>query len=433
MKNVAFYTLGCKVNQVESEQLKEIFIQRGYRVVEPGEPANVYVVNTCTVTHVSDRKSRAVIRRIARRNLDAIIAVTGCMAQLDPEALADIPGVNLVIGSREKENLVDIVEEYISAKTERPIVCTRVEADNRYLKPVIFSSLHERTRAFVKIQDGCQSFCSYCIVPYVRGKVRSKLPEDVLGEVRQLVSLGYREIVITGIHTGQYGLDLIDWDLHRLLVHILHNVEGDYRLRLSSIEPLEMKDELIELMRMDKRICPHFHIPLQSGSDRILKLMHRRYDRSYYMDLIRTIAASLPRASFTSDVMVGFPGESEADFQQTIDLLLQLPLLDLHVFKYSPRPGTPAADFAHQVKPEIKQARSETLLELARTKHDEFIIRFMGEEFEVLVEREVNGFFYGFTENYIETAFCASQNLCGGFARIKLTGINGPVATAELV
>lgn len=422
MKNkIAFHTLGCKVNQAETEQMIEEFTARGYQVVNFGDPADVYIINTCTVTHISDRKSRAMLRRAVRANPDALVVATGCVAQVDAERLSQIEGIGLVIGNQDKDHIVDIVndamaeQEIIKKVWVEPICQTG-------LHPIIYSELHERTRAFVKIQDGCQSFCSYCIVPLARGPVRSKAPADVIAEISQLLILGYREIVLTGIHTGLYGVDIPGWDITRLLENILASNAGDYRIRLSSIEPMELNDGLLNLMAGDLHICRHFHIPLQSGSDRILASMRRRYNRAYYRELVLKTAALIPGAAFTADVMVGYPTETAAEFQDTYNLINELPIYDLHVFKYSQRAGTSAADLMPQIEAAEKQRRSEALLELGRNKKKHFLHRFMGQELTTLVERQLSDDMYcGLSDNYIEVRFNSPINLVGEFVPVTLT------------
>ena len=423
MKKIAFYTLGCKVNQVETEQLKEEFIHRGYEIVGFADEADVYIINTCTVTHVSDRKSRAMVRRAARRP-HALVAITGCMAQVAGEELAGIEGVDLIVNNLNKESMADIIEK-LDPEQKRPVIINEVLNETRKLRPVLYSRQHRRTRAFVKIQDGCQSGCSYCIVPQARGPVRSKLPADILQEIKQLLSLGYREIVLTGIHTGFYGIDLKDWNLFHLLQMILAEVRGDYRIRLSSLEPLEVTPEIINLAAHDARMCRHFHIPLQSGSNKILKAMNRRYSREYYYDLLKTIAGSIPGAAFTADVMTGFPGEEERDFEDSYDLINSLPFMDLHVFPYSRRPGTRAASISPQIPPHEKQARSQKLLNLARQKHNDFVRSQVGQELTLLVEKQAEtGEYIGLSDNYIEVGFNSPDDRRGEFVPIRIEGIN---------
>lgn len=433
MRRVAFYTLGCKVNQVETEQLKEEFLSRGYLLADFEDQADIYIINTCTVTHVSDRKSRAIIRRAVRRNPEALVVAVGCIAQVDAAQLAAIEGVDLVVGNRDKDNLPLIIEDYIACEHAGvQVLADPISAD---LKPktVLFSQLHQRTRAFVKIQDGCQSFCTFCIVPQARGPVRSKPPEEVLEEIRQLVYLGYKEIVLTGIHTGFYGIDIPEWNLNRLIKAILDEISGDYRIRLSSIEALEMNDELLNLLAGDRRLCRHLHIPLQSGSDRILQQMGRRYDRSYYYGLVEKSARMIPGIAITADVMVGFPGETKQDFQNTYDLIEGLPMADLHVFKYSQRKRTPAAKMPNQVEETEKHTRSEILIELSRKKKNEFVKQFLGESFSLLVEQKSGKDKYtGLTDNYIEVIFPSATDLCGQIAEVELLAIDRQKVLGQL-
>lgn len=422
MKKIAFYTLGCKVNQVETEQLKEEFLRREYEIVDFSDEADVYLINTCTVTHVSDRKSRAVIRRAARHPR-ALVAITGCMAQVASDKLADIEGVDLIVGNLNKENIADIIDN-LDPEQKRPIIINKLTDREKNLKPVLYSRQHQRTRAFIKIQDGCQSGCSYCIVPRARGPIRSKLPQDIISEIEQLLALGYREIVLTGIHTGFYGKDLENWDLLRLLNKVLETTGDNYRIRLSSLEPLEVNPEIINLAASDSRMCRHFHIPLQSGSNRILKAMNRRYSREYYYDLLQRIASRIPGVALTADVMVGFPGEDENDFKDSYDLINSLPFMDLHVFPYSRRPGTRAASMTPQIPPREKQDRSQKLIDLGREKKADFIAGHVGQELTLLVERQTdNQDYIGLSDNYIEINFQSPQDLRGEFTRVRVEEI----------
>lgn len=424
MPSVAFHTLGCKVNQIETEHIKENFIKRGYIIADFTAPADIYIINTCTVTHVSDRKSRAMIRRAVRRNPGAIIAAIGCSAQVNTEELAALEGVNLVVGNKDKENVVDIIESYAAAN-QCQIYAEPITSNDK-LKPMLFSRPHDRTRAFIKIQDGCQSFCSYCIVPTARGPIRSKPLLDVLSEVKQLLSLGYKEIVLTGIHTGFYGRDLGKIDLVELLKQILDVTKNDdFRLRLSSIEPLEVSDELIDLVKNEKSICNHFHIPLQSGSDKVLKDMNRRYTSGQYEEIILKIKAAIPDAAIAADVMVGFPTETEEEFNYTYNLITRLPLTHLHIFKYSKRPGTKAALIPSVVEEAEKNLRSEKLIDLARDKHHQFVIENSSLIMDLLVEQQISDCIYkGLTDNYIEMEFTADKNMVGKFVQISLKEID---------
>ncbi|NLN87621.1 MAG: tRNA (N(6)-L-threonylcarbamoyladenosine(37)-C(2))-methylthiotransferase MtaB [Syntrophomonadaceae bacterium] len=421
MKKISFYTLGCKVNQVETEQMIEEFLGRGYQLAEFGDPVDVCVINTCTVTHISDRKSRAAIRRAIRTNPAALVVATGCLAQIDAQGINDMEGVGLVIGNQAKEQTAEIVETYLSGQVPGQSVWLQPPDLEPGLRRFLYTIPHKRTRAFVKIQDGCQSFCSYCVVPHARGPVRSKKPDDVVAELAQLQALGYKEVVLTGIHTGQYGRELQGWDVTLLLDYILGRVAGDYRIRLSSLEPLEVNARLLAMMAAQPRICRHLHIPLQSGSNRVLNLMGRRYTRDYYRQLVLEAAALIPSAAFTADVMVGFPQETDDDFHDTFNLIEELPMYDLHVFKYSQRAGTSAADMAGQVEATAKQQRSQALLDLAGRKKKEFIVAQVGQTVPVLTQKILpDGICMGLSDNYLEVRFPGRNDTVGHIMTVTI-------------
>ncbi len=422
---VAFRTLGCKVNQVETEQLKEEFLARGYQLVNFTQEAEIYIINTCTVTHTSDRKSRAVIRRAIRKTPSALIAAVGCMAQVDSGQLAGIEGLNLIVGNSDKESIVDIIETYLAEGTDTCRNYCASITKNTGLKTVNYTRPHQRTRGFIKIQDGCENYCSYCIVPFARGPVRSKKPAEVLFEIEQMLSLGYRELVLTGIHTGLYGSDIPGWDISRLIREIFARIKGRYRIRLSSIEPLEVSEALIEIAASEPGLCRHLHIPVQSGSDNILRAMNRRYDRKYYKKLLHSISSQIPDIAFTTDIMVGFPGESESDFMQSLELVQELPVYDLHVFPYSIRSGTSAALLSPQVNEVEKHRRSQLLMNVARQKNDDFIKGLDNRELEVLVEKKTGPDSYqGLSDNYVQVEMRSKQEITGKFVKVIL-GVNG--------
>jgi threonylcarbamoyladenosine tRNA methylthiotransferase MtaB len=419
MIKVALATLGCKVNQVESEAIKEDLLRQGYELVDFSQEAEVYIINTCTVTHVSDRKSRALIRRARRRNPRAWVIAVGCLAQVDGEKLASLDDVDLVLGH--KEQVAEWVERVLQPDDgQAPWPRFDPGQPQACLSPVFYTRRHERTRAFVKIEDGCEAHCSYCIVPLARGPVRSKQAEDVKREIIQLTDLGYREIVLTGIHIGAYGRDLPPLDLTRLLNYLLDETPDNYRLRLGSVEPLEISRPFIALLKGSRRICRHLHIPLQSGSDRILQDMNRHYRRDYFKNLVEELAAEIPGIAITTDVMVGFPGEAQGDFEETYALLKDLPLRDMHVFKFSPRPGTQAAYMPEKVPEHDKQERSGLLLRLAQEKERAFINSQEGQVTEVLVERALsNGNYWGLTDNYLNVEFADSRSEVGELVRVE--------------
>jgi len=399
--NVVVTTLGCKVNQCESAGMIEAIVRRGHRIVPFHETADIYIINTCTVTAKTDFQSRQLIRRAHRRNPQAAIVVTGCYAQVFPEAAASLPGVALVAGNPEKDELPSIIEKIARGKQEtlvsdiRVIIsCTGPSA----------ASFHGHTRAFLKVQDGCDAFCSYCIVPLARGRSRSLPAKDVLERAALLAGAGHREIVLTGVHLGVWGADLEPKTDLLALVRKIEQSGFVQRLRLSSIEPREVSDEIIGHLRNSKILCGHFHIPLQSGDDNVLSLMGRDYDTAFFGDLLKKITDALPDAAIGIDVMTGFPGEDDAAFERTLGFVESLPVAYLHVFPYSERPGTAALKLPGRVSGPVKSSRGEKLRSLGQKKRRAFAERFLGKTLKVLVEDSMDrgtGMLKGFSRNYI--------------------------------
>ncbi len=433
-KRAAFYTLGCKVNQQETAALQEVFRQHGYEIVGFNNSADVYIINTCTVTHLADRKSRQMIRRATGRNPDAVVAVVGCYAQINPGEVLSIPGVDVVVGTQDRGRLVRLVEEAARQKAgaASPQAAPKINAVRSIQEKPVFEELplpdnRSRTRAFLKIQDGCDQYCAYCIIPYARGPLRSLRPELVRERIEQLLETGYREIVLTGIHTSAYGRDLADGIDLAVLLRMLSSLPGEFRLRLSSVEPADVSEELLEVMASSERICRHLHIPLQSGDDGVLKRMRRPYTAGEYHSLFETACRKIPGLAVTTDVMVGFPGETEEEFENSYRFISSLPFRDLHVFKYSPRPGTVAAALPDQVAPDIKDRRSARLLRLADELSKAFAKRFLGQVLAVLVERRApgkQGYWEGLTDNYLRVLFSAPKGdpgLRGTFLSVLLT------------
>ncbi len=397
-KKVAFYTLGCKVNYCETESLQTLFEQRGYRIVDFEDYADVYVINTCTVTGLSDHKSRKAIRRARKRSPEAVIVATGCYAQGEPEKIKEMEQVDLIIGNRERENLPGIID-----KIERGSVLDLVKdhgKDDRFeiLPPV---RRRGRTRGFLKIQEGCNQKCSYCIIPKVRGPLRSLNPDQVLLRVRSLVESGCREIVLTGIHLGLYGADLEAVTLASLIrqMEITPNL---LRLRLSSLEPSDITPELVEAIVESKIVCPHLHIPLQSGDGEMLRKMNRHYEPIEYLYLAKWLKQEIPGLALSTDVIVGFPGETEKHHRRSMKLISDVGFSRLHVFKYSSRPGTRAASLPGHLPNEIKDERSKEMIKLGETLSSEYQKQFIGTVQPVLVEKVVPyEYGEGFTPNYI--------------------------------
>ena len=401
-KKVAFHTLGCKVNQYETEAMTGAFLSAGYELVDFEETADVYVINTCTVTNIGDRKSRQFIRRALEKNPEAFIAVVGCYAQIAPEKVQEIPGVKLIVGTNERANLVQLVE---SAAKETGVVNTVKSIMDVYeFEDLGLTEYKGRTRAFVKIQEGCDQYCTYCIIPYARGHVRSRKPDSILKEVTELKEKGFKEIVLTGIHIGSYGKDLKDTNLLELLIDI-NKIDGIQRIRIGSVEPGTMSEEfLVVAAKMDK-LCKHFHLSLQSGSDATLKRMNRKYTAEQYMDTVERIRHYMPEAAITTDLIVGFPGETEEEYQETKAFVEKIKFSTVHVFKYSPREGTPAAKFKNQVSSGVKDERSKEIISICEKSAEEYKKGFLGKNLKVLIEQEVKnlpGWFEGITENYIE-------------------------------
>jgi threonylcarbamoyladenosine tRNA methylthiotransferase MtaB len=416
---VALDTLGCKVNQAETEQLAEQIADAGFQLVSPGDAANIYVLNTCTVTHVADRKSRNWLRKVHRRNPEAILIATGCYADRAANELAEIEGVNLVIGNKEKFRLVDILNEFLNKRVSESILPNR-----KKFEPSTF-----RTRSFIKIQDGCQNFCSYCIVPLVRGSKECLPPEQVIEEIKQKQAAGYQEIVITGVEVGSYEYNNIY--IKDLLGKIL-NLTDIPRIRLSSLQPGEIEPELIDLWQ-NPRLCRHFHLSLQSGSDVILKRMERSYSSSDYARAVTLIRNRIPEAAITSDIIIGFPGETDDEFMKSYSFCKQIQFARLHVFPYSQRPGTKAAGFSDQVVDKIKRQHASKMLTLADECVRNFSLRFQSKNIEVLFEQIERGLWSGLTDNYIKVYIDSEVELANQIIKVKLTEIHRDGIIGELL
>jgi threonylcarbamoyladenosine tRNA methylthiotransferase MtaB len=399
--SVCFVTLGCKVNQTESEALAQLFRNSGYEVVHSSEDASVVVVNTCTVTNTGDAKSRQVIRRMVKTHPEAFVVVMGCYAQTAPGEVLNIEGVDLVLGTQDRGKILELIDQVKQEKQPRSSVRAIWEAVQFEELPLMEGE--SRTRATLKIQEGCNQFCTYCIIPYARGPVRSRVPANAIAEAEKLVAGGFKEIVLTGIHTGSYGEDLgEEWNLARL-VKELASIEGLHRLRLSSIEPMEFTPKLIETIVENPTVCPHLHIPLQSGSDAVLTRMKRPYTLKEYKELIEKFNQLLPGIAITTDVIVGFPGETEEDFQSSLEFIRSCGFSGIHVFPYSKRKGTPAADYPDQIPNKVKEQRVKELMEAARESQEEYVHKFKGQNVEVLIERvSPEGIATGHTRNYIQ-------------------------------
>ena len=433
MKKVAFYTLGCKVNQYETEAMLEMFKKDGYEQVDSEDYADVYVINTCTVTHMSDRKSRQYIRRMKKKNPDAIIAVVGCYSQVSPEEILEIEEVNLVMGTNERRQIVEEIKKLDASKKASTVDdIMKVRA----FEEIEINQTNGRTRAFMKIQDGCDRFCTYCIIPYARGgRVRSRDLESIINEANKLANNGYKEIVLTGIHVASYGKDVKDADTNLLtVIKAIDKIEGVERIRLSSVEPLLMTDEFIDTVAKMPKVCPHFHLSLQSGCDETLKRMNRRYTTKEYKDIVDKLRQKMPNVAITTDVIVGFPGETNNEFSQTYEFLRDIELSQMHVFKYSPRKGTPAADMENQIDPQMKQMRSDKLIALNKQNFTNFAKKFEGQEFNVLFEQNIGENKYeGLTPNYIRVIVESEEDIQGKILKTKINDVKDEYVEGILV
>lgn len=429
MKRAAFMTLGCKVNQYETETMEGLFKSEGYEIVPFTEIADVYIVNTCSVTSLGEKKSRQLIRRASRLNENAVIAVTGCYAQLDPKAVAEIEGVRLVVGTSGRAQIVRLVEE--AAKQSETVTDVSDIMSAAEFEDIPLFDAPERTRAFLKIQEGCQNFCTFCIIPYTRGPLRSRPLASVKREAKKLIDAGFKEIVLTGIHLGAYGKDLGEnITLADAAAAILENKELK-RLRLGSLESVELTDGLFSLMRSDERFARHLHLPLQSGSAQILKSMNRHYTKEEFAFLLQNVERELPNVAISTDIIVGFPDETEELFEETMRFVEEQSFARLHVFPYSKRAGTPAATMDGQISEAVKHERVKKLSALGEKKAAEFREKHLNDTVEVLFETQKGEFAEGLTGNYLRVY--AKGAKLGEIERVRLTDVYGDGVKGEII
>ncbi len=400
VKKVAFCSLGCKVNQYETNAMAQKFIEHGYEVVEFDEYADVYIVNTCTVTNVADRKSRQMLRRAKEINKDATLVACGCYAQVAKDELKKIPEIDLIIGNNEKNDIIQIVENHIAQKGAEDLVSdVMYKLDYVELGTTTYT---EKTRAVIKVQDGCDRFCSYCLIPYARGHIRSRKIENVIEEIKKVVEEGINEVVITGIHIASYGRDFKGKNIGLIdLLEEINKIQGLHRIRLGSIEPTIITDEFVERLSKLDKICDHFHLSLQSGCTETLKRMNRRYTTEEFRDVTKRLRAKFPNAALTTDIIVGFPGETDDEFNTTYEFLKDIAFYKMHIFKYSQRKGTKAAVMSNQVDGKIKEERSKKLIELSNENEYNYNKKYIGKQVEVLFEEREGEYLKGHTTNYI--------------------------------
>jgi threonylcarbamoyladenosine tRNA methylthiotransferase MtaB len=435
MPTVAFYTLGCKVNFYDTEAIWQLFKNEGYEQVDFEATADVYLINTCTVTNTGDKKSRQIIRRAVRRNPDAVIAVTGCYAQTSPAEIMAIEGVDLVIGTQDREKIMTFVNQIQDDR--KPVNAVRNIMKTRDFEELDVPDFSERTRAFLKIQEGCNNFCTFCIIPWSRGLSRSRAPQSVLEQAKQLVASGYKEIVLTGIHTGGYGDDMENYNLTSLLWD-LDKVEGLERIRISSIEASQIDDAMIDVLNRSSKMCRHLHIPLQAGEDSVLKRMRRKYTTAEFAAKIKRLHEAMPGVAITTDVIVGFPGETEEMFEEGFRFMEDLKFAEMHVFPYSKRTGTPAARMDEQVDDEVKNERVHKLIDLSEKMQLAYAKQYVGQVLDVIPERDYKGapgtgLVMGYTDNYIQVVFDGTEELIGKLCRVKITEAGVNECRAKLV
>ncbi len=428
MPTVAFHTLGCKVNHYETEGIWQKFKNEGYERVEFDHHADVYVINTCTVTNTGDKKSRQIIRRAVRSNPEGIVCVTGCYAQTSPGEIMEIPGVDIVVGTQDRGKMIEYIEQH--QETRLPINGVSNIMKNRVFEEMDVPAFTDRTRASLKIQEGCNNFCTFCIIPWSRGLLRSRDPKNVMEQAQQLVDAGYKEVVLTGIHTAGYGEDMKDYNFAQLLRDLEHNVSGLKRIRISSIEASQITDEVIEVLDQSKKIVPHLHIPLQSGSDTVLERMRRKYSTQFYRERVAKIQQALPRLAITSDVIVGFPGETDEEFNETVQFIKEIGYSELHVFPFSRRTGTPAAKMDNQVDEDVKNERVQQLIDLSNKQAYEYAKQFEDEVIEVIPEETYDAenpdILIGYSDNYLKVKFEGTQDMIGEIVRVKISKAGYP-------
>lgn len=421
-KKIAFITLGCKVNLYDTEAMAELFTEKGYEVVDFEEYADVYLINTCTVTNLGDKKSRQMIRRAKRINPNSVVVATGCYAQVASEEVAKIEGINIVIGTKNRSEIVETVENYVA---ENGVVNNVSDImGEKEFEPLQISRLTNRTRAYIKIQEGCNRYCTYCIIPYARGPIRSRKPEEVVEEVKKLAENGFKEVVLTGIHVASYGLDLGNITLADIIEKV-HSVDGIERIRFSSMEPLAIDNEFVARMSKLPKVCDHYHLSLQSGCNRTLKRMNRKYNAEQYAEACERLRNAFPNVAITTDIIVGFPDETEEDFKESLAFAERMKLDKIHTFPYSPKKGTPAAKMKNQISGDVKSQRSKEMIALSDKMNINFLNNNIGKTVPVLFEDMENGFWQGHTTNYIKVLAKSDENLNNKIVDVKLDKIHG--------
>ena len=417
-KKVAFVTLGCKVNQYESNAMAQKFIDNNYEICDIEDSPDIIIVNTCTVTNIADRKSRQLLRKVKEENPNAVVVACGCYVQVAKDKIDEIEEIDISIGNSEKKDIVQIVENYIYQKEKiNNIFDINKEKDFSEMGAVTYT---EKTRATIKIQDGCNNFCTYCLIPYARGRVRSRKKENIIKEVEEVAQKGIQEIVITGIHIASYGLDFSEDYKMIDLLEDLNKIDGIKRIRLGSLEPSLITEEFTQRLSKLEKICNHFHLSLQSGCDETLKRMNRKYTTKEFREVAKRLRSYFKDANLTTDVIVGFPGETNEEFTKTYEFLKEIKFYKMHVFKYSPREGTPASKMQNQIDGKTKEERSQKLIELSDKNQEEYNKKYFSEPQEVLFEEQKDGIWTGYTTNYVKVSYKSDENLENKIVKILL-------------
>lgn len=435
MAKIAFYTLGCKVNQADTASMENLFLRSGHQLVSFDGEADVYIINTCVVTNTGQRKSRQTIHRAIRKNPNALIVVTGCYPQTAAEEVKAIAGVDMIIGNQDRAQIVQLVEERLAHRQTDTLDAVHKLTASTAFEEMAAGDITDKTRAFLKIQEGCNQFCTYCIIPYARGPLRSRSLESIRTETQRLISAGFKEIVLIGIHLGCYGKENPDGPTLYDAVKTVLDVPGVQRLRLGSLESVEVELRLLTLMQEDARFCRHLHLPLQSGCDKTLQAMHRPYTTAKFKTLLADIKTKVPDIAITTDVIAGFPGETEADFETTCKFAESCGFSKMHIFPFSARKGTPAEKFAGAVTEAVKKERADILGRIDETMHKAFLQAMVGQNAEVLFEQPAGeDYFEGLTGNY-QRVFVKSggRNLGGEILPVKITAFDGEKLLGEII
>lgn len=434
MPTIAFATLGCRVNQYDTDSMRGLFLAQGFKDVPYDETADVYIINTCSVTQMGEKKSRQLIRRAKKHNPNAVVVVTGCYAQLDSELLAAMDGVSAVVGTNEKKQVVTIVEDLLQHPEQQAITAVHnVRQSEAFEEIPLYPSAVEHTRADLKIQEGCNNFCTFCIIPYTRGALKSRQPDAVIAEAKRLVAFGFKELVLTGIHLGAYGKELPDKPSLALILRRLVEETDVKRIRLGSLESIEVDEDLIDVMNSSDRICPHLHLPLQSGSDAILKAMNRHYTKAEFIDLIADLRTRIHGLTISTDLILGFPGETDELFAETLETLKLLKFSHIHAFPYSPRQGTPAATMKDQVDMAVKKHRVEIVNTLSAQQKTAVLQGMVGKDALVLLEKQDGIVGEGFSENYERVRVTGLTKPCeGAIIPVYLEQVDGHIILGSI-